>query len=75
KLSFVKFTITAEADALHMKVPMYGGGPMQQVDDATFTATTGGQDVKVEFELAADGSVPAMFLYRDGQKMRAERVE
>ncbi|MGI9288096.1 MAG: DUF7133 domain-containing protein [Pseudomonadales bacterium] len=75
KLSFVKFTVTAEADALHMKVPMYGSGPMQQVDDITFNASTGGQDVKVEFELATDGSVPAMFVYRDGQKMRAERVE
>jgi mono/diheme cytochrome c family protein len=73
-ISFVTFTVSEETGGLHMSVPMYGSGVLNEVSDTVFTGEAGGEKVKVEFVVAEDGSVNQMLLHRDGEKIPIDRV-
>lgn len=72
-VSFITFTISEEAEGLHMSVPMYGGGLLTQISDTMFGGSAGGETVKIEFVVGDDGSVNKMILHRQGEKIPAER--
>lgn len=72
-ISFVTVTVTEESDGLHMSVPMYGGGLMSQIDDTSFTASAGGEEVEVEFVIETDGSVNEFILHRQGEQITVTR--
>jgi hypothetical protein len=72
-ISFVTLTITEKPEGLHLSVPMYGGGIGQQVSETVFQGSAGGESVKLEFLVEADGSVNKMLVYYNGEKMTARR--
>jgi mono/diheme cytochrome c family protein len=74
KISFITMTVTQEDGALHLSVPMYGGGPLQEEAEGVFSASLEGESLKIEFQINEDGSVPAFVLYRDGQKIPVPRI-
>ena len=74
KVSFITLTVFEAAGELHLQVPMYGGGAMQQISDTVFSGSPGGESVKIEFLVEEDDSVNSLLLHRDGQKIPALRV-
>ncbi|MCB1705022.1 MAG: DUF1080 domain-containing protein [Halioglobus sp.] len=72
-ISFVTFTFEEKSDGLHAHVPMYGSGKMTQLNDTTFGAAAGGEDVKFEFVVEDDGTVNHLILHRKGEKIRVKR--
>ncbi len=75
KVSFVSFSVFEEDGELHLKVPLYGGGPMEPLTENTFRAAAGGEDVRIEFVIEDDGAVNRLILLRQGQKIPVARVE
>lgn len=73
EISFVTLTITDKPEGLHLSVPMYGGGIGQQVSETVFQGSAGGESVKLEFLVEADGSVNKMLVYYNGEKLTARR--
>ncbi len=73
KISFVSFTVTQEADGLHMSVPMYGAGRLDPLSETRFGAEAGGEKVEVEFVVEEDGSVNTMILVRQGERIPVPR--
>ena len=57
-----------------MSVPMYGGGVMTQLSETLFKASTGGEDVKVEFVVDEDGSVNEFLLHRGAEIVPVKRA-
>lgn len=74
-VSFLKLTVSEKPEGLHLAVPMYGSGLMTQVSDTIFSASAGGESVKLEFIVAEDGSVNQMIMHRKGEKIPVSRVE
>ncbi len=72
-ISFVTFTFEEKSDGLHVDVPMYGSGKMEDINATTFGAAAGGEDVEIEFVVEADGSVNSLILHRKGEKIRVKR--
>lgn len=72
-ISFVTLTITEKPEGLHLSVPMYGGGIGQQISETVFQGSAGGESVKLEFLVEADGSVNKMLVYYNGEKLTARR--
>ena len=72
-VSFVNVTVTQESDGLHMSVPMYGSSLMNPVNATTFTASAGGESVKVEFVIEEGGEVNQFILYRQDEKVTVSR--
>jgi mono/diheme cytochrome c family protein len=72
-ISFVTFTFEEKPDGLHVNVPMYGSGKMEDINATTFGAAAGGEDVQIEFVVEADGSVNSLILHRKGEKIRVKR--
>ena len=72
-MSFISMTVEQKDDGLHVSVPMYGGGLMQQVDDTTFRVQAAGEDVRVEFSVEEDGSVDTLVVHRKGEKINLVR--
>jgi glucose/arabinose dehydrogenase/mono/diheme cytochrome c family protein len=73
QISFVTLTVTDRPEGLHLSVPMYGGGIGQQVSETVFQGSAGGESVKLEFLVEADGSVNKMLVYYNGEKLTARR--
>lgn len=74
-ISFVTFTFEEKSDGLHVNVPMYGSGKMEEVNATTFTAAAGAEDVKIEFVVEPDGLVNALILHRKGEKISVKRKQ
>ncbi len=74
-VSFVTFTVTAKPDGLHLSVPMYGSGIMDELTPTTFRAAAGGEDVEIEFVVEEGGAVNSLILHRKGEEIRVERKE
>jgi len=72
-VSFISMTIEEKDAGLHVSVPMYGGGRMQQIDDVTFRVQAGGENVKLEFVVEEDGSVNRLLLHRQGEQIELVR--
>jgi mono/diheme cytochrome c family protein len=72
-ISFVTLTVKEEKEGLHLSVPMYGSGVMTQLSDTVFTATAGGEDVKIEFVVEESGSVNKLIMHRKGEKVTIRR--
>ncbi|MFT6889170.1 MAG: mono/diheme cytochrome c family protein/glucose/arabinose dehydrogenase [Halioglobus sp.] len=74
-VSFITIAISQQAEGLHMKATVGGGGLLTQVDDNLFLIESDGQSVKLEFIVESDGAVNKLILHRDGQDISAERDE
>lgn len=74
-ISFVTFTFEEKPDGLHVNVPMYGSGKMEQVNATTFIAAAGDENVKIEFIVESDGLVNSLVLHRKGEKISVERKQ
>lgn len=72
-ISFVTFTFEDKPDGLHVKVPMYGSGKMEEINATTFGAAAAGEDVQFQFVIEEDGSVNSLILHRKGEKIRVKR--
>ena len=72
-VSFVTLTVTAKPDGVHLSVPMYGAGIMEQINDTTFRAAAGGEDVQLEFVVEEDGSVDKLVMLREGEEITFKR--
>ncbi|MCL4104478.1 UNVERIFIED_CONTAM: hypothetical protein GTU68_047440 [Idotea baltica] len=72
-ISFVTLTITDKPEGLHLSVPMYGSGILQQVSETVFRGEAGGESVKLEFMVEADGSVNTMRVYYGNEKLTTKR--
>ncbi|MEM9255122.1 MAG: family 16 glycoside hydrolase [Pseudomonadota bacterium] len=75
RISFVTVSVSEQAEGLHMSVPMYGSGVLQQESDLVFTGEAAGESVKVEFVPGPQGDAAQMMVYRKGEKIPFERVE
>lgn len=73
-VSFLKLTVTEEPEGLHLVVPMYGSGVMEQVTDTVFLAAAGGESVKLEFVLGDSGQAQKIIMHRKGEKIPIKRV-
>lgn len=74
-VSFLTVTISEEASGLFMKVPMYGEGVMTPLSETMFEASTGGDQVRVEFIVGEDGTVNEFIMHRGAEKIPVKRVE
>jgi hypothetical protein len=74
KVSFITMTIFEEDGALNMKVPMYGGGPLEPQSEFLFNGSAGSESVQIEFIPEEDGSVQKFILHREGQKITVKRT-
>jgi len=74
-ISFVTMTVTQVAEGLHLSVPMYGSGVMTPLSENTFSASAGGESIKLEFVIEPDGAVDQMILYRQDEKVTLQRKE
>lgn len=74
-VSFVTLTFEEKPDGLHISVPVYGSGKMEQLNATTFTATGGGESGKIEFIVEPDGAVNSLVLHRKGEKIRVQRKQ
>jgi glucose/arabinose dehydrogenase/mono/diheme cytochrome c family protein len=76
KLSFLTFTIVEQDHALHLKVPMYGGGVLEQHSETRFGGSAGGETIEIEFDLPDDGGPAKQFtLLRKGERLPVKRIE
>lgn len=75
KISFLTLTVFEEDGALQLKVPMYGGGPLEPLDDNRFSAAAGGEAIELEFIVEDDGMVRSLVMVRQGQRIPVPRVE
>lgn len=74
-VSFLKLSVTEEPEGLHLVVPMYGSGVMEQLTDNVFMAAAGGESVKLEFVLGESGKASQIIMHRKGEKIPIQRVE
>lgn len=74
-VSFLKLTVSEEPEGLHLVVPMYGSGVMEQISDNVFLAAAGGESVKLEFVLNEMGKANQIIMHRKGEKIPIQRVE
>lgn len=73
KVSFVTMTFSVEKGELHVSVPMYGGGQLEEESDGVFIASLDAKALRIEFDINEDGSVPSLTLFTDGQKIPVKR--
>lgn len=74
KVSFITMTIFEKDGSLNMKVPMYGGGPLEPQSEFLFNGSAGSESVQIEFIPEEDGSVQKFILHREGQKITVKRT-
>jgi len=75
EISFVTLTIKDMPEGLHLSVPMYGSGILQQVSETVFKGEAAGERVKLEFVVEADGSVNTMRVDYNGDKLTIRRKQ
>ena len=73
KLSFITITISERQEGLYMSVPMRGEGVLKQLDESTFQGAAGGENIRLEFELAKEGPSPQFVLDRGSEKLTFKR--
>ncbi|MFK7976599.1 MAG: PVC-type heme-binding CxxCH protein, partial [Halioglobus sp.] len=73
-VSFLKLTVTEEPEGLHLSIPMYGSGVMEQLTDTIFLAAAGGESVKLEFVVGESGEASQIIMHRKGEKIPIKRV-
>ena len=72
-ISFVTITISEKPEGLHISVPMYGGGVMEQVSDTMFYGAAAGEEIKVEFDVQDNGAVNTLIMHRNGERIPIQR--
>lgn len=73
-VSFLKLTVSEEPEGLHLAIPMYGSGIMEQMTDNLFLAAAGGESVKLEFVVGESGQADQIIMHRKGEKIPIQRV-
>ncbi len=72
-ISFVTFTVAVVDRDLHLSVPMYGSGKMDDLGDGLFSASAGGEIIQLEFIDDEQGEVNELILYRGKEKIPVKR--
>ena len=75
KISFVTMTVSIQDGELYLSVPLNGEGPLQEVSEGVFLGSADSQQVRIEFEANADGSIPAFRMFLSNDNFRVERVD
>ncbi|GAB5453210.1 MAG: hypothetical protein Hals2KO_35380 [Halioglobus sp.] len=74
-ISFVTMTVEERPEGLHLSVPMYGGGILEQLSDTTFRGSAGDESISLEFMVEENGSVNKMVMLRKGERIPLKRKE
>ena len=73
-VSFITMTVSVDAEGrLNLEVPMYGGGPLEEESEGVFIASLDGTTIRLEFEIAEDGTVPGFVLWRGSERIPTKR--
>ncbi|MGB1139500.1 MAG: hypothetical protein ACPG1A_01305, partial [Halioglobus sp.] len=74
-ISFVTMSISEKPDGLHISVPMYGGGRLDDIGEHKFYGKAAGEEIKLEFVVGDDGPASEMVMLRNGERIVIKRKQ